>query len=146
MNILIRNPGALQLSLGLLHFSGYTGCVRTNLHRFLLILLMLALPLQTFASASMLGCMLPQPAAVDPMAGADAMMAGCHEQEQPGSPSAQHDCKHCAACALGSVLPLLVADSVVIIPLRHGFTPSPASAFSGFIPAGPERPPRPFLA
>lgn len=133
----------MPLSLGLLSFSDYTACVRAHLHRFLLILLMLALPLEAFASASMLGCLFQQPAAV---AMADAMMAGCHEPVQPDSPPAQHDCKHCAACALGSVLPALVNDSVAIMPLRHGFIPSPASAFSGFIPEGPERPPRPFLA
>ena len=107
---------------------------------------MLALPLQAFASASMLGCMFSHPAAAEPMAMADAMMADCHEPEQPDSPPAQHDCKHCAACALASALPVPVTDSVVIMPLRHRFTPSPATAFSGFIPDGPERPPRLFLA
>jgi len=100
---------------------------------------MLALPLQALASASMLGCTFSHPAA-------DVMMADCHEPEQPDSPPAQHDCKHCAACALASALPVPVTDSVVIMPLRHRFTPTPATAFSGFIPDGPERPPRPFLA
>lgn len=109
-------------------------------------LLMLALPLQTFASASMLGCAFSQPAAVDPMTMADAMMAGCHEPEQPDSPPAQHDCKHCAACALASVLPVPVADSVAIMPVVHRFASQPAALFSGFIPDGPERPPRPALA
>lgn len=135
---------ALLRSLGLLSFSDYTACVRAHLHRSLLILLMLALPLQAFASASMPGCLFQQPAAV---AMADAMMAGCHEEPvQPDSPPTQHDCKHCAACALGSVLPALTTDSVAIVPLRHGFIPSPASAFSGVIPEGPERPPRSVLA
>ncbi|MDO9008196.1 MAG: hypothetical protein Q7U80_08230 [Thiobacillus sp.] len=117
--------------------------MRAHLHRFLLILLMLALPLQAFASASMPGCLFQQPAAG---AMADVMMDGCHEPVQPESSPAQHDCKHCAACALGSVLPAPVNDSVGIMPLRHGLIPSSASAFIGFIPEGPERPPRSVLA
>jgi hypothetical protein len=133
-------------SLGQPAFFDYTASVRAHLHRFLLMLLMLALPLQTFASAAMLGCMLSHPAIAEPMAMADGMMAGCHEPEQPESSPFQHDCKHCAACALAAALPIPVTDSPAIMPLRHRFIPSPASAFGGFIPDGPERPPRPSLA
>jgi hypothetical protein len=106
-------------------------------------LLMLALPMQTFASAAMLGCTFSHQAVAEPMAMADGMMGGCHEAEQqPDTPPAQHDCKHCAACALAAALPIPVTDSPAIMPLRHRFTSSPAAAFSGFIPDGPERPPR----
>lgn len=130
------------LSFGHALIFDYTARVRAHIHRFLLMLLMLALPLQAFAAASMLDCMLVPPA----LAETDGMMPGCHEPEQPDAPPARHDCKHCAACALGSALPIPATDSPAIISLRCGFTPSLATAFSGFIPDGPERPPRPALA
>ena len=107
---------------------------------------MLALPLQAFASAAMLGCMVPQPATPERMVMADEMMAGCHEQEQPDAPPAQHNCKHCAACALASALPVPVTDTPAIAPVPERFMSQPAASFSGFIPDGPERPPRSFLA
>ncbi|OZA28387.1 MAG: hypothetical protein B7X91_05465 [Hydrogenophilales bacterium 17-64-11] len=111
----------------------------------MLILLMLAVPLQTFASAAMLDCLVaPPPAAAAQMA--DAAMADCHEQEQqPGSPSASPDCAHCAACALASALPIPAADAASPAPAAHRYTPHPAVAFGAFVPDGPERPPRPGL-
>lgn len=120
----------------------YTVRVRAHFHRFLLMLLMLALPLQGFAAAAMLDCMVVPPASVD----TDGMMSGCHEPEPPDTPPAQHDCKHCAACVLGSALPIPVSDSPVMLSLRYSFSLSSAATFSGFIPDGPERPPRPALA
>lgn len=109
-------------------------------------LLILALPVQTFASAAMLGCAFSNQATAEPMAMADGMMAGCHEPEHPDNPPAQHDCKHCAACALASVLPIPITESVAIVPLSIRFVSPPAVSFSGFVPSGPERPPRLFLA
>jgi len=109
-------------------------------------LLMLALPLQAFASASMLGCTFSHQAGMEHMAMADDAMADCHESGQPERPPASHDCKHCAACALGSVLPIPITESVPILPPPTGFASHPAAVFSGFVPDGPERPPRPFLA
>jgi hypothetical protein len=120
----------------------YTARVRTYFHRFLLMLLMLALPAQAFAAAAMLDCVLVPPA----LAETGGMMSGCHEPDQPDTPPAQHDCKHCAACALTSALPIPVTDGPAILSIRHGFTLSPEAAYSGFIPDGPERPPRPDLA
>jgi len=104
-------------------------------------LLMLALPLQGMASASMLGCLAGGAEHVSPEAEAPAM-AGCHEQEPPDAPPAQHDCQHCAACVLATALPIPVGEvaTVTAIPIRY-FS-HPAAAFSGFIPDGPERPPR----
>jgi hypothetical protein len=120
--------------------------VRARFHRFLLMLLMLALPVQTLASAAMLGCSLQDQAAVAPMAMADAMTVSCHEPEQPDTPPAQHDCKHCATCALASALPIPAADTLAVMPVRQNFTSRPAASFSGFVPDGPERPPRTHLA
>ena len=134
-------------SLGLSAFFDYTACVRARFHRFLLMLLILALPLQAFASAAMLGCgSFSHQAMMEQMAMADEAMAGCHEPEQPDAPSTQHDCKHCAACALGAALPIPVADIPAIMPAPIHFISHPAASFSGFIPDGPERPPRISLA
>jgi hypothetical protein len=120
--------------------------VRAHFHRFLLILLMLALPLQAFASAAMLGCVLSDRATAEPMAMAGGMMAGCHEPDQPDTSSTQADCEHCAACALASALPVPASDSAATAPASIRFVSPPAASFSGFVPSGPERPPRLFLA
>jgi hypothetical protein len=140
LSIRTGNPGALPLSLGRLPFSDYTANVRTNFHRFLLIVLMLILPLQAFASASMLGCMLvPVPAQVD----AEPMLtAGCHESEQPDSTPTPHNCKHCAICALATALPIPHGASLALVPTTLRFMMQPEAPFSGFIPDSPERPPR----
>jgi len=110
-------------------------------------LLILALPVQSFASAAMLGCMMPPTDAMQPVAMTDDMMADCHaSSDQPGTPSTSHNCNHCAACALASSLPIPAAGSTPVVPVAVCFVAQPAAAFSGFIPDGPERPPRPFLA
>lgn len=107
---------------------------------------MLTLPLQALAATSMLDCAFSHQAAAEPMAMADAMMAGCHEPEQPDAPPLQHNCKHCAACALASVLPMPITDRLAIAPVQQSFASHPAVAFDGFVPDGPERPPRADLA
>jgi hypothetical protein len=111
-------------------------------------LLMLALPLQTFASAAMLVCSASSHQAMteQQVAMADGAMAACHEPDrQPETPPTQHDCKHCGACALGVALPIPVA-ATAIMPALIRFSSHPAASFSGFIPDGPERPPRISLA
>ena len=118
--------------------------MRARLHRFLLLFVMLALPLQALAAASMMACAFPQAEARHEMAMADGH--GCHDSEVPELPAGSHDCKHCAACVLGSVLPVPSADRVAdslpaAAPAIH-----PDAGYAGFIPDGPERPPRPFLA
>lgn len=142
-------PGTLrgdQGSLGRPFFFDYTASVRTRFHRFLLMLLTLALPLQAFASASMLDCTFSHQSAMQAVALADGMTAGCHEPEQPDTSPAGHDCKHCAACALASALPIPNAGVPAAVQIVTRFISAPAVWFSGFIPDGPERPPRPSLA
>lgn len=117
--------------------------MRILTHRFLLMLLMLALPLQTLAAASMMACAMPQQAVIEHIehtAMAGESMAGCHEPEP--SPATPHNCKHCATCALASVLPIPAFDTAAIIPAAQSYALQPAVAFSGFVPSGPERPPR----
>jgi hypothetical protein len=123
--------------------------VRARFHRFLLALLMLVLPLQGLAFASMLDVPIPaQPAVAGQLAQADGMMDACHAHEpaQPDAPPAQHPCKHCAACVLGSALPTPVGAGLAALPALHGFASYPDTPYPGFVPDGPERPPRPFLA
>jgi hypothetical protein len=127
-------------SLGLTVCFDYTASVHTRVRRFLLLLLMLALPGQAFASAAMMSCALPQQDTLQTMVMADEMMAGCHEPEQSAPTS--HDCKHCTACALASALPIPASDTPAIMPVPTRYSPQPAASFSAFVPEGPERPPR----
>ncbi|MFC5547511.1 hypothetical protein [Massilia aerilata] len=119
--------------------------------------LMLALPFQAFASASML------PRVVDASLAAHAMPAAepppCHQQMAKDhlakAPSAhdgaasQHDkgkCGTCAACCVGAAMassmpatPAPAPPSTTSIPFRAGHLPS-------VDPVLPERPPSPLLA
>jgi hypothetical protein len=121
--------------------------VHTRFKRFLLIFLMLALPLQAFASVAMLGCEHARSGAefVAPVAMA---MSGCHEApaDQPLPPAAEHQCSHCAACCLASALPIPAAGTTDAMPVPYTPYPHPSVQFSGFLPEGPERPPRTPLA
>lgn len=105
---------------------------------------MLALPVQTFASAAMMSCALPQQDTAQTMVMVEDGMAGCHEPEQSAPTS--HNCKHCTACALASALPIPSSETPVIVPVPTRYFPHPAASFSGFVPEGPERPPRTSLA
>ncbi|MGE5318728.1 MAG: hypothetical protein ACM3KD_00975 [Hyphomicrobiaceae bacterium] len=122
--------------------------MHARLHRFLLLLLMLTLPLQAFAYSAMQVCTIVDQGAAEQVAmpGEGMAMAGCHTPDHPHSSPAQHECKYCAACALASALPIELAGSTPVVPLAHSFASQPAASFSGFIPDGPERPPRPSLA
>jgi len=136
-------------SLGQLALFDYTFRVRARLHRFLLIVLMLTLPVQAFAYATMQGCVQPNQATAEPteqMAMADCHMSG-HSSDPSGQHApVQHECKFCAACGLASAMPIDFVASMPAMPVPHSFALPPAISFSGFIPDGPERPPRATLA
>lgn len=133
-----------------LPLSDYTFNVHAQLRRLLLLLLILVLPVEALASSVMQVCILPDRVAAGRMALSDAAMegmTGCHATpDQPHSPPAQHTCKYCAACALAPVLPIEFAGNMLLVPVANGFGAQVAASFSGFIPDGPERPPRPPLA
>lgn len=125
----------------------------------LLMLLMLVLPVQTFASAIMLGCLSAHPATliqavsaeeamvVDPGIAVGSSMATCHEPAtQHKQTEQQSTCKHCAVCALASALAGPVMGEGMSLPESDRYQPAAAARFSGFIPDGPERPPQAFLA
>jgi len=133
-------------SLGLPSLFGYTASVRATLHRFLLMLLMLALPLQGLASASMSGCISSDPAEESQAVAEPMVMAGCHEHKQPHSSPVPHDCKHCAACMPAAALPVPANILPALALASNRFIAHPTASFSGFIPDSPERPPRLSLA
>ncbi len=118
--------------------------MRAAFRKFLLLCLILALPLESFASARMLGCALSHRAL--PQAETVAMedaMPGCHETEAAKHATpARHDCAHCAACTLASALPIPSLAVVPVVALTPVYLVLPAERFSAFIPDGPERPPR----
>lgn len=124
--------------------------MRFPFKRFLIVLMMLVLPVQTFASAAMLGCAFshqgpstaPQLAQ---MAETEALPA-CHTPDQPEAKPVQHDCKHCAACYMASALSPLVSIPSIFQPSLGVIIPFSTSAFIGFIPDNPERPPRTHFA
>lgn len=119
--------------------------MRAAFRRLLLTCLILVLPLEAFASAAMLGCVQSHPAGH--AAAMSAAMPGCHDEApaQPAVPS-HHDCKHCAVCYLASALPIpmLAVAPAERPPVRYPRVAT--SRFDGFIPDGPERPPRTLLA
>jgi hypothetical protein len=122
--------------------------VPTPFKRFLLMFLMLALPLQAFASAALLGCEFARQGSADKvsmdMADMDRAMSGCHDApaENSSTPVGEHQCSHCAACYLATAIPIPVSTTALMSPIPFIPHLQRAESFSGFIPNGPERPPR----
>lgn len=122
-----------------------------SFRRYFILLMMLVLPVQTFASAATLGCAFAHqgPGAALQMAQVDSAEAlpACHTPEQPDPKPAQHDCQHCAACYMASALAI---PSIFIPPATapsdSAIVPFAPASFIGFIPDSPERPPRPTFA
>lgn len=121
--------------------------MRFPFKRLLILLMMLVLPVQTFASAAMLGCAFshqgPSSAAQMAQVASTEALPACHTPAQPDAKPAKHDCKHCAACYMASALPI---PSVFVPPMAlhspSAIVPLAPSSFIGFIPDSPERPPR----
>ena len=121
--------------------------MRFPIKRFLILLMMLVLPMQTFASAATLGCAFSHqgPGAAMQMAQMDSAEAlpACHTPEQPDPKPAQHDCKHCSACYMTSALAIPSALTPPLAQHTPGLIiPPVTTSFIGFIPDSPERPPR----
>jgi hypothetical protein len=126
--------------------------VKSILRSLLVCFLLMALPFQAFASASMRPVVSQQPPCHQQVA--QASMDGMHH-EQVKHAQVKHDhvdkhdkskCGACAACCVGAAmaagLPLklpLAPPQFVSIPFRAGHLPS-------VDPVLPERPPRPLLA
>lgn len=128
-------------------FFDYTDCVRLQINRFLLILMMLVLPVQTFASAATLGCAFSHQGQnthqkLEKQAMSGEPMAMCHEPNQTDKSPTSHNCKHCTACHLASALMVPAVDAALVMPFAHSVTLHVDDTFIGFIPDSPERPPR----
>ncbi|MEW6133505.1 MAG: hypothetical protein AB1591_10150 [Pseudomonadota bacterium] len=136
------------MSVGDIPAFGYTARVHHRFKRHLLFFMMLILPLQAFASVTLLGCEFArlggEAAPVMDMAGMPHAIGDCHESapEQSGAPADEHQCSHCAACYLAGAFPLPAAVTTAVAPIPHTPHLRTAEPFSGFIPEGPERPPR----
>ena len=108
---------------------------------------MLVLPLQTFASAAMLGCAFSHQGqtthqAPDKQAMSGEALATCHESEPTDKSPNPHNCKHCTVCHAASTLMVPAVDAAPIVPFAHRVVPYANDTFIGFIPDSPERPPR----
>jgi len=120
--------------------------VHNRLKRFLLIFMMLALPVQAFASAALLACDMSIPAAITKVSATpmDHAMSGCHEDaaEKTALPAGDHQCSHCAVCYLAGAFPIPASATATVTPIPYTPYLQRTEPFSGFIPEGPERPPR----
>ncbi|MBB5368852.1 MULTISPECIES: hypothetical protein [unclassified Janthinobacterium] len=112
--------------------------------RFLLWLLIAALPLQGFASSMHACCV--EDAVVAPVA--TAQVSHCHDMAEPAAAKADmgmhhgHDCSNHGACTAGATAPPAM---LALQPLSLSGAPVPLAGsllFSGHIPSGLERPPR----
>ncbi len=119
----------------------------SHFKRFLLMFMMLALPVQAFASAALLGCEFSSTGAEAGVT-MDHAMADCHEvpAEKSAMPAGEHQCSHCAACYLAAAFPMPASATAQVTPLPYTPPLARIEPFSGFIPEGPERPPRTALA
>lgn len=139
--------------------------MHTAFVKFLLCLLIAALPLQGFAAAVRLGCVhglssmtqavestsprmpVHQAAQHCDEAAPAADIAASHHTADGGAQGAHHgDHSSCAICSIGAAAP---PSSIVPPPaLRHtsARAPAPAPLVPGPVPAGLERPPRPIFA
>ena len=124
------------------------------LTRLLLWLVVLALPLQGFAATAMMA----RASAMDDAVVAMAMPAddgmimsdACHEHEdamaadaESKAPAQSHckTCPICAACSLGSVVPLAASLGVPLLKLPAAAPRALAVSFHSFIPEALQRPP-----
>jgi hypothetical protein len=124
--------------------------VRFHFKRLLLIFMMLVLPMQTFASAAMLGCAfsLPGPSSASQMAQGtgDEVLHACHESPQPTTPDTKYNCTHCTACYLATALLMPSTVFTPVVAVSQAAITHPIDSFVGFIADSPERPPRTHFA
>ncbi len=119
------------------------------LTRLLLWLVVLAIPLQGFAATAMMaraGAMDEAVVAMAMPADDDAVMSdACHDHEDADMkmPASSHckTCPICAACSLGSVIPLTTSLGVPLIKLPAAAPRELSITFRSFIPEALQRPP-----
>ncbi|MBP6226147.1 MAG: hypothetical protein KA439_13875 [Rhizobacter sp.] len=120
-----------------------------RLRAVLMWVLLVALPFQGFAAASMLGCG-PSHHPVSVAALQEVAPAASDHDHQHGAPGDHHHadkaskCSVCAACCVSAALP---AASLVFAAMATADVPSSLLSMGavGFLTGGPDRPPRSFL-
>jgi hypothetical protein len=117
--------------------------------RAVVLMLLLALPLQGVSAAGMLFCATMHGGDAAAMTHADhaahlAQGGGMPDMQHAG-PMADHDCAACAACAFGAALPPapLVSAPLPGSPARVAHL---GRSFHDFLPAAADKPPILFLA
>ena len=107
--------------------------------------MMLALPVQTFASAAMLGCAFSQSGMDVVQEHGQSVMAAesaCHESGQTDLTPSQNACKHCSACYLASALLAPSIDTPPVVLTAQRLISHVDDVFIGYIPDSPDRPPQ----
>lgn len=105
-------------------------------------LLALALPLQGWAAASMLGCGPGhEPPAVQVMEGHGQHADHAHHHDDSDAAASTTSCSACAACCVGFAL-RAQAPQVAEPPAGQAAPVLPATTAVSFVTGGPERPPR----
>ena len=128
----------------------YTFAMTTGLRNALMWLLLLALPLQGFAAATMLHCgaghQQTAASSLSKSASAHQHEAGQAHRHAAASDTPQPDltkskCSACAACCMGTALP---AAALAFEPFAPALAPPSfvSAPAIGFVTDGPDRPPR----
>ncbi|MCA1978323.1 MAG: hypothetical protein LDL19_03720 [Thiobacillus sp.] len=116
--------------------------MRASFKALLTLCLMLALPLQGYAAATMLSCAFGHGSAPPAVETAPS----CHTTETPDAPPARHDCAHCAVCLHATALPIPMVAALPEAQSVRDYASVPATVLASHVPDGPERPPRSDLA
>jgi hypothetical protein len=135
-------------------FGRHSSSMHRLLTRLLLWLVVLALPLQGMAATAMMaraGTLDEATVAMAmPVHDGAAMADACHEHEEAmaadgdaKAPTQSHckTCPICAACSLGSVIPLAASLGVPLLKLPADAPRELSTAFHSFIPEALQRPP-----
>lgn len=106
------------------------------MHRLVLCLLLVLLPLRSLVAAGQLGCE-PLPSAQEQHAGQDRHAAQVDAHDHAAKP-----CKLCAPCCLdASPPPVLALDAAPASPAAR-LAEAPAVRWAGIVPPLPDPPPR----
>jgi hypothetical protein len=121
---------------------------------FLVVLLALSLPVQSFAAVSMI-CATPEAVDeatadhlhLDESSDGHVLVANNddHHGDDPSGAHHTHACLTCASCCVGAALPAVPAVSALADRVHFPVPLPPAVAVVSFVTGGIERPPRLFL-
>ncbi|MDY7573249.1 hypothetical protein [Actimicrobium sp. CCI2.3] len=127
--------------------------MRAIFHTVLIWLMLLAIPVQGFAAATMLSCA-PLANSVSTGPHDHAAMLAAQSDAQPDQPdqpvrSGHHSAAKCSACAafcLGIAMMTSTPTALPLLDFPSSHTAASTPHLASVIPAHPERPPQRFLA